>query len=365
VTKSSRTITLSPSVRRGRVFYLILATLIVADRLLAIVLALVASNGNFNPWRSLLFPVMVMGGVILLWQGDKWLRWGVAVWSLLHGAGNLLIIGYVVYSMASVTPPEGTGFFRTTTALLFGIPLLHAGFYIFAGLALLLSRSLKLFFDLQSLTAENPFAALKDWLLSFVGRDRAASTEGDFMSNYENRERYPVLEREKLAALDDFDLVDAVVDYMQLKIDGDHEHAFEIVSNLPLGFRAVYSTWWVQAEVNNGGFHQYFYNWGVNWAFMALEGYKLFGAQELAALMARAIDVYLQEEPEQLQHRTADLTRMLAQYAKARELSTLPELDSLFYEVQDTIGAAEYIRNHLDEFVTDENGLELDEGEKR
>jgi hypothetical protein len=86
---------------------------------------------------------------------------------------------------------------------------------------------------------------------------------------------------------------------------------------------------------------------------MALEGYKLFGEHEVASVLARAIDVYLQEEPEQLKHRTDNPSQMIEQYVKAREVSTLPELDRLFYEADDSGSAVKYIRAHIDEFVAD------------
>lgn len=67
-----------------------------------------------------------------------------------------------------------------------------------------------------------------------------------------------------------------------------------------------------------------------------------------------AIEVYLQEEPEQLKHRTDNPLQMIEQYVKARNVSTLPELDSSFYEADDDGALAmEYIRAHIDVFVAD------------
>ncbi len=345
---------MSRLIRRGRVFFLILATLIVVDRASSLVLALIGDTENLSIWQSILLPVLVILGVVSLWRGETGLRRLMAAWALLHGGINLLIFGFLIYRMAAVTPPEQAGFLLNVSAMLFGFSLLHAGFYIFVGLALLLSRSLKAFFNHQSQTAETPLNVLTDRLLSIGKMDRASRSVRQLACDYETRTRYPVLTREILESLDDIDLVDAVVDYVQLKVNDDYEREFEIVSSLPRGFQAAYSTWWVQAEVLNGGFHQYFYNRGVDWAFMALEGYKFFGADELASLMARAIEVYLQEEPEQLKHRTDNPLQMIEQYVKARNVSTLPELDSSFYEADDDGALAmEYIRAHIDVFVAD------------
>jgi len=43
---------------------------------------------------------------------------------------------------------------------------------------------------------------------------------------------------------------------------------------------------------------------------------------------------------------------LIEQFVKARDASTLSELDQLFYET-DGSGAVEYIRAHLNDFVAD------------
>ena len=345
---------MSPLAKRGRLFFLILATLIVLDRASAIMLALTGDAAHFRLLTSVLLPAVIIFWVASLWQGDTQRRHVPAFILLLYGGGNLFNFGRVIPGTALAERPADVGLFLQVSLRLLGFPVLHASCYIVAGLALLLSPSLYAFFDHQSQRAENPWAALSDWLLGFVSLDRASREARQSSLDYENRTRYPVLTRATLESLDDHDLFDAIFDYVCLKIGGDYKNAFAIVSSLPRGFQAVYSIWWVGAEVSNRGFHQYFYNKGVNWAFMALEGYKLFGANQKAGLMARAIEVYLQEEPEQLAilARPENPKQLIEQFVKARDASTLSELDQLFYET-DGSGAVEYIRAHLDDFVAD------------
>lgn len=198
----------------------------------------------------------------------------------------------------------------------------------------------------------NGVAAWSDWILSFIKMDRSSRSNRRFFREYAKRTRYPVLTREILESLTDSEIDSAIVDYVRLRIDQDYSNHLKIVSSLSPGIRAVYSTWWVQCEVANGGFHQYFYNQGVDWAFTALEGYKLLGANDHAELVARAIDIYLKEEPEQLKLRPRDLSDMLERYVEARSDSTLPELDNFFYDLKSDGLAIPYIRAHIDEFVT-------------
>lgn len=247
-------------------------------------------------------------------------------------------------------PLEQAELLKNSTAQ-FGLRLSQATLYFSCALFLIYSTSLRAFFNQQLESGTSPLVDLRAVIRRLFSKGAEQPQEDSFMTRWENRPRYPVLTREILRSLDDYDLADAVFDYVSLKIEGSKDSDFTVVSQMPLGFQAVYSTWWVHAEVNNGGFHQYFYNQGINWAFMALEGYKLFGSTELASLMARAIEIYLEEEQEQLNYQTPDLSRMIEQYVEARRASALPDLDDMFYRLESGDRAAEYIRNHLDEFI--------------
>jgi hypothetical protein len=260
--------------------------------------------------------------------------------------------GAIFYRLAVITPREQADLFVGLFGPLLGIPLLYGGFYIGAGLTLLCSRSLQVFFDYQYGMAASPWIALSDRLLRGFQRDSSvARLRRDIARRQANRK---VLTRALLEGLDDWKLVQAVVDYVlnQTEQMDDDRTDFQIVSAMPHGFQAVFHTWWVHAEVSNGGFHQYFYNKDVDWAFSALEGYKLFGEDELAGLMARAIEIYLKEEPDQLAHRLDEPLKIIERYVAARDESTLPELDNLFYKAVGEKGAVRYIRAHLDEFIT-------------
>ena len=155
--------------RRGRWFFLILATLIIVDRLLAIVLGLTGDPEHFDLWRSVLLPAWVIVCVTALWYGDAWWRWLLVIWSLGQGGTNLLLLIVVMVRMAAITPPEQTGFFLTMSAKLLVFPLLHASFYLFVGLALIFSRSLKTFFNYQRKTADSLWTVLTHYIPGIGG----------------------------------------------------------------------------------------------------------------------------------------------------------------------------------------------------
>jgi hypothetical protein len=200
----------------------------------------------------------------------------------------------------------------------------------------------------------DPDMDLLDRLLRLIKMDRASRSIRRFYRDYDNRMRYPELTRDILDSIGELEFDAAVVDYVGLKIDMDYTHALEIVSQMSPGIQAVYTTWWVRAEMDNGGIHQYFYNKGVDWAFKALEGYRLLGAPKHAALMAQAIDLYLQEEDQQRAHFSGNLLTMLEDYVEARKASNLKDLDALFdrIEGESIIELAfQYMKNHPEEFI--------------
>ena len=55
--------------------------------------------------------------------------------------------------------------------------------------------------------------------------------------------------------------------------------------------QAIYTIWWLEAEVNNGGFHQYFWNSAGDHADVALKSLKNIGATNTSSLLNRAIEI--------------------------------------------------------------------------
>jgi Domain of unknown function (DUF4375) len=105
-------------------------------------------------------------------------------------------------------------------------------------------------------------------------------------------ERFRRLTAELLASLSADEVPEAIVQHVHLRIGKDTEREPEIVRSLPSGVMAVYTTWLVDAEVNNGGFNQYFFNPAGQFAGDALAGYELLGAEPYAAVMRSAIATF-------------------------------------------------------------------------
>ena len=145
--------------------------------------------------------------------------------------------------------------------------------------------------------------------------------------------RFRELTPELLASLPPDELPDAVVHHVTFRVHGQEDpgNAFE---QLPPGIRAVYSTWVVDAEVNNGGFNQFFYNRDVSLAGEALAGYELLGAEDYADVMRAAIATYEVERDRLAKFHDAGTLEAFSESYKHTELGAV---DQRYYALGDRI----------------------------
>ncbi|ENM5926838.1 DMP19 family protein [Vibrio mimicus] len=92
--------------------------------------------------------------------------------------------------------------------------------------------------------------------------------------------------------------------------------------------QAIYTIWWLEAEVNNGGFHQYFWNSAGDNAAVALKSLKDIGATQTASLLQQAINIAFNGKlPESREDRQIQL-----EVEEESKFEKLGELDFEFYE---------------------------------
>ncbi|MCB9893474.1 MAG: DMP19 family protein [Planctomycetes bacterium] len=129
------------------------------------------------------------------------------------------------------------------------------------------------------------------------------------------------------------------------------------LAELTAGQRAVYATAWLDSEVKNGGFYQFFQNGTGMLGPEALEGFALIGMDDSAEKVRDAFEFYKMEPyPRERDERTARLPNYDSTKDKRREI------DKAYYEStydktsgkkRDSIlerKQAAYIRAHPDEF---------------
>lgn len=107
------------------------------------------------------------------------------------------------------------------------------------------------------------------------------------------KEESPLTIDRILALEDRSGVLIALTDYLGEKCGyGDH------ISALSEAERVVYVTQWLEMEVNNGGFSQYFFNSAGNFANDLVSSYEKIGAVNTAEICKEALSVFEGKVPE-------------------------------------------------------------------
>lgn len=151
---------------------------------------------------------------------------------------------------------------------------------------------------------------------------------------FANRRIYAQLDPPTLRSISDADVEQAIIDYVIAKLDGHYDQKAEIVAALSPGIRATYLTWIVEAEVNNGGFNQYYFNTDGQFASETVDAFQYFGATQHASLMEQANVVRASEAAEM-----AKFTEVgsLDAFSESYEHTKLGPLDDQFYGLTENL----------------------------
>jgi hypothetical protein len=143
------------------------------------------------------------------------------------------------------------------------------------------------------------------------------------------------LTREILTTIPPDDVGSAIVQHVALLIDEvGEDKRDDVVHSLPSGTQAVYTTWLVDAEVNNGGFNQFFFNPYGQFAGLALAGYELMGAEDYAEVMRSAIATRELERDRMAPYYDSET---LEAFSESYEHTELGEADERYYALNDRI----------------------------
>lgn len=170
---------------------------------------------------------------------------------------------------------------------------------------------------------------------------------------FKNRKIYNVLTQEILDSISDNNLVQTVFDniYQIIEADTSGVSEFEKVSKLSNGQKAVFTSWVVEAEVNNGGFNQFYFNSSGEYANLAVLGFETIGAYKYAELMKNANKLFAEIKPDLEKFDDGTLEGFSASY----ENNPLDSLDTEFYKLSEHEGLIslmqKYIRKNSGEFI--------------
>ncbi len=130
-------------------------------------------------------------------------------------------------------------------------------------------------------------------------------------------------------------------------------------NTLSYGQKALYYWWYVDAQVTNGGFTQFYYNGYGKYVPTIIKGLKHIGDNKMAELVNRSYEIYLKENKKIKDARKGGLQEFSNLY---KEIDDFDELDDEYYDLNEkTMKIIEkYVRKNPNEICLDEDGNEFD-----
>lgn len=172
------------------------------------------------------------------------------------------------------------------------------------------------------------------------------------VEDFQNRPIHKTLTADIISKIKDEELEQAIFDNISINMEGDSTEEKEIVQALTQGQRAIYVTWIVEGEVNNGGFNQFYFNSSGQLADISEEAFKTIGANKFADLVRQANMIYyeIKDNLEKFNDGTAE------SFSKSYDENPLNDLDDKFYKLYEEEPLSQikikYIRDNVKEFVT-------------
>jgi hypothetical protein len=169
------------------------------------------------------------------------------------------------------------------------------------------------------------------------------------IEEFDRRTTYTSLDPDVIRSIDDSKLEQAIADFVIHKIGDRFGRYYEIVTSMPPSIQAIFATWILEAEVDNGGFNQYFWNISGELADEALAGLLSIGAPRHATALSGAMERVLAEgETWAIFRRRGTLEALADSYTHVK----LKEFDQAFFAAGPLSPARiRYIREHVDEFT--------------
>lgn len=183
--------------------------------------------------------------------------------------------------------------------------------------------------------------------------DKDADDMRKLIEDFEKRPIYKALTTDIIKGIKDENLEQAIIDNIQAKFERDFSNEEDVVRSLSAGQQAIYVTWILEAEVNNGGFNQFYFNSSGQLADLGENAFKTIGAIQFADLVRQANTIYDETK--------ADLEKYndgtIESFSKSYDQNPLNDLDDKFYKLYEAEPLSQikvkYIRDNVNEFVTE------------
>lgn len=171
------------------------------------------------------------------------------------------------------------------------------------------------------------------------------------MKAFKNRPIHKKLTSQIIDTTSDEDLLYLVFENLAEKRPTNYKKEYKTVMSWNNSRQAIYMIWMLEAEVNNGGYNQFYFNSSGQFYKHLPEVLELVGANKFADLTKRANDTFEKENPKITQYRDGTLEG----FSKSYDDNPLNKFDNEFYDLYKTENLqqlqVDFIRRHKTDFI--------------
>ncbi|GGZ32436.1 hypothetical protein GCM10007049_27400 [Echinicola pacifica] len=168
---------------------------------------------------------------------------------------------------------------------------------------------------------------------------------------FKNRPIYKELTEQIIDSTSDENLLQVIFDNLSEKQPTDYEKEYETVMSWNKSRKSIYMIWVLEAEVNNGGYNQFYLNPDGQFYKHLPEALKLVGASKFANLTEKANKTFESEYEKITKHQDGTLEG----FSKSYDENPLNDFDTEFYELYKTENLqqiqVDFIRKNKKEFI--------------
>jgi hypothetical protein len=171
------------------------------------------------------------------------------------------------------------------------------------------------------------------------------------VDDFKSRPIYKKMTVEIIDTINDDKLLQTIFDNLCEKLPKDNTKELEVIANLSKAKQAIYVIWQLEAEVNNGGFNQFYYNSSGQFANIIPDALNMVGANKFSDLVERANAIYKRDYDKITKYQDGSIKG----FSKSYDDNALNDLDKEFfalYKEEDLYKLqVDFIRRNKQQFI--------------
>lgn len=182
-----------------------------------------------------------------------------------------------------------------------------------------------------------------------ITKDEMDKLLEESMNDFKNRPIFSKLSTKNIDTTSDEKLLQLIFDNLNTKLPENYEKKYETVMSWNESRQAIYIVWWLDAEVNNGGYNQYYFNPSGQFYKHAPKMLRLIKAYKYADLTEKANKIN-----DSISKNEA-AAESLEEFSESYENNPLNEIDREFYKLSNEENLnqlqIDFIRKNKDDFI--------------